>query len=71
MQSARIVETHNYGRSGEHCIWARPWTGTHRLCVIKCDDVAPDEVQQGGIPILQRCQPRNNTRPLQMAYSKE
>jgi hypothetical protein len=45
--------------------------GTHRLCVIKRDDVSPEEVQQGGIPILRCCQARHNTRCFRMAYGKE
>lgn len=35
------------------------------------DDVDPDEIHQGGIPILQHSQARPNTRDFEGSYSNE
>jgi len=46
------METHNYGMSHEHGIATPSWAGTYGFCVMKHGVVDPDDVYQGGIPVL-------------------
>ena len=66
------METHNCRKSRKHgIIVASSWTVTHGFCVMNRDDVDPDEIHQGGIPILQHSQARPNTRDFEGSYSNE
>ena len=40
------------------------------LCVIKCDEIDPDEVDHGGVPTLQRRRARCGSVHFGMSYSK-
>jgi len=54
MQGVNRERTYSY-RSREHGVAVILWTETYRLRVIMRDDAGPDNVRQGGIPILQDC----------------
>jgi hypothetical protein len=65
------VETHNCRTSREYGIAMASYTGTYRLVVMKHGVVDPDEVQHGGVPILQHSQARCGTRNLGRSYTNE
>jgi len=62
--------THSCG-SHEHGVGVFTWTKTYRFCVVMHDDGGPDEVQRGGIPILQDCQANHGLRQFGMPYGDE
>ena len=61
-QYTKGVETYDYGRSREHVVAVTSWTGTYRLSVTEHGDIGPDEVQKGGVPVLQHRQARCNLK---------
>lgn len=69
--SGRGVGTHNYRTPREHGIGMAPWTETYGFSVMKHRGVDPDEVQQGGVPILQQGQAHLNRRNSGRLYSNE
>lgn len=71
MQSGKEMKTHNYRTPHERRIVMTLWTGTHGLCIMKHGDVDPDEVQHGGIPVLQHGQARHGLRDFGTSYSNE
>ena len=49
----------------------KSWTGTYGFCVMKHGGVDPDEVEQGGVPILRYGQARHDTGNFWMSYGNE
>jgi len=70
MQGMERDRTHSCG-SHEHGVGVFTWTKTYRFCVVMHDDGGPDEVQRGGIPILQDCQANHGLRQFGMPYGDE
>ena len=60
------AETHNYGSLRERGIAMPSWAGTYRFYVMKHSGVDPDDVQHGGVPILQHSQARRDLRYFRM-----
>jgi hypothetical protein len=65
------VETHNCRTSREHGIAMASYTGTYGFFVMKHGGVDPDDVQHGGVPILQHSQTCRDTRNFGRSYTKE
>lgn len=57
--------------SREHDITIASWTATYRFCVLKHDEVGPDEIEHGGVPSLQYSQARRDLRRFEMSYNNE
>ena len=71
IQSRKGVETYNCRTSCEHGIAMASWTGAYRFYVMKHGGVDPDEVEQGGVPILQHGQAPRDTVIFEVPYSNE
>ena len=71
MQSGKGVETYNCRTPREHGIAMASWKGTYRFSVMKHCGVDPNEVQHGGVPILQHSQARQDRRKFGRSYSNE
>jgi len=59
------------GRLVGHGIAVVLWVGTYGFHIMKHGDVGPDEVQHGGVPILQHSQARHSLRHFEMSYSNK
>ena len=70
MQGMERERTHSCG-SREHGVGVFTWTETYRFCVIMRGGGGPDEVQHGGIPILQDCHANHNLRHFGTSYGDE
>jgi len=71
IQSRKGVEMYNCRTSCEHGVTMASWTRAYRFYVMKHGGVDPDEVQQGGVPILQHGQADRDTGNFEMSYNNE